>query len=343
MRGRPNPSGCAVGARRASVNLSLHTAGAVLMLASAAVAQPFQPGQTTSTRVNWAGVTIPGQAPSQSLTDYQPVDPSSLTPASYGFSRVINGGLFTFSGTGSAISSPAGGTNEPGITLRSQSAVAITNATVAGTSFGSNAQSVFADALGVAEIRERLLTTVTVRLNFTLRGVLTREDASGRWTSRVSLNETDFAGGSARPVYADTLGLAPQLLGQQLSPAVPTETSRTVDISFPLEFQVTVGGPLRETALALTTFAGFAPGATTGLSGSASTDFFTTGGGLSRGLRLDSIQLVEADGEIVPSHLITFASLRGLDYSELIVPGPGAVAVVVLGGVCVSVRRRRPG
>lgn len=342
MRGRPNPAGCAVGARRAPASLSLHTAGAVLMFASAAVAQPFQPGQATSTRVNWAGVTIPGQAPSRSLSDFQPVTASSLTPAAYGFSRVINGGLFTFSGTGSAISSPAGDANQPGITLTAQSAVAITNATVAGTSFGSNAQAVFADALGVTEIRERLLTTVTVRLNFTLRGVLTRQDASGRWTSRVSLNETDFAGGSARPVYADTLGLAPQLLGQQLAPAVPTETSRAVDVSFPLEFEVTVGGPLRETALALTTFAGFAPGATTGLSGTASSDFFTTGGTVARGLRLDSIQLIESDGEVVPSHLITFASLRGLDYSELIVPGPGGLALLVVGGLGASVRRRRP-
>lgn len=341
MRVRPNPSGCATGVRCAMALPSL-IAGGLLTFSSAAVAQPFQPGQTTQTRVNWAGVTIPGSSPTRLLSDFQANTTSTLTPPGYGFSALINGGIFTFNGTGSAISSPTNDLGNTGVTVRSAAGVSITNNTVAGTSFNSTALSAFADAIGVAEVRERLLTTVTVRLNFTLRGLLTRQDATGRWTSRITLNETDWAGGSARSIYTATLGSAPVLLGTPTGPAIPGETSRVVDVNIPLEFQVTIGGPQRQTALALNAFTAFAPGNAIGLSGSAAVDFLTGTGAAARGLRLNSIQLVEPGGDIVPSHLVTLSSALGRDYAALIVPTPGVAAVLVVGTLGVVARRRRP-
>jgi hypothetical protein len=308
----------------------------VCLSALPARAQPFNLGQTAQTRVNWAGFSAPGVLPSRVLSHSSPDGVAMLSPPAYGFSSIINGGLMTYTSGQWSMVRPLSDT-EP-VLARAGAFSSLTNATVAGAAFSSSAAGIFAESIGVTEIVGSSVSQVHLTLTFVLSGRMQRSDALGRAFARMNVNLAPLGGSPFTTLYSDVLGGSRTYLGAPLPANDPGELERTISgLEIPVTFTLQVGGAPTSFALVLNAITTYSVGTSTGHSGSSLADFHSG----DFGLRLDRIHLTEPGGAEIPSHVVRLSAGTGTDYSRLVIPSPGAPALLVATGILAIHRRRR--
>ncbi len=307
---------------------------AVLLGAGAAVhGQPVPLGQSARTQSGWAGININGVSPTRITTDASASGVASATPASHGFSTMVLGQMMTFSAGASAMSEPAVTGLPPlgeGFTLSTGSSISLTNSRVAGSTFSSSSTAFFAETFNVNGLTS---TPAFIDLVFRVQGTMTRSSAINNIVSRVVVSAGTPAG-ITDSIYVDTLGQAPTLNGVATGPANALETSRVVDRTIVQRLVLPPGGTgSASIALALNAFTSASTGQFVGLNATASSQF--TGG-----LVLTGISVRDAAGVQITPGRFDFTSASGTEYSLLLLPSPGAMVLLAMGGL-VSSRRRR--
>ncbi len=316
-----------------ALGLSLLASGA---LVSGAHAQPFSQGQTAQTRAQWAGFSVPGTSPLRTLSTLSASAEAALEPLPFGFSTTINGGAMSFTSGQRARTTPE--SSPSGVRLRAGADMSVTTNRVTSAIYSSTASSIWTERLRVDQIREpeRALSALSAKLTFVLNGSMSRASATGRDNASVSVNLTNPAGSTFSTLYSDQLGGTRTYLGAT-SPNTAGELSRSVsNLSISFNVALQAGAASDAFSLVLNSVTGFSALGSNGASGSASSDFF--GGSL--GLSLQTIQFFGADGREIPRHVISVSGSSGTDYDGVVLPAPGAAALLAMAGLVASQRRR---
>jgi hypothetical protein len=307
------------------------TAAAAGLPASVASAQINQ-GQTARTQVQWQG-TPPTGSPRVTSSFSASSVAQALPSPQHSFVTGAVSNQMSFMSDVLARSQPyqGPGTGDEGLaTMRSRSALSLTNANVQAASFTATSTSIWADVISISGLS---VSTVSVTFRFELTGEMTRSDSSGRAQSRVLVTGGAFSG-------TPTTLLNTSLTGDELA--------RTyVALEIPYTTTIAVNGPGTQVAMSLVSTASFNTAGVLGSSGSASSNFaddlqMTPRGesqGSLGGLRLRASEVRGPDQQIIPWPEFAITSGSGRNYAPLI-PTPGSTALLVLGGV-IAARRRR--
>jgi len=308
---------------------------AAVLLGAGTVAsgQPVPLGQSARTQTGWTGLTVPGVSPARVTTAASVSGPASATPEAHGFSTTILGQPTTLSMVASAISEPAITGLPPvgeGFTLSAGSSINLTNSRVAGSTFSSSATASFSETFNVNGLTS---TPAFIDLVFRVQGTMLRSAGINNIISRVVVS-AGTPDGAGEPIYIDTLGQSPILRGVALAPANPLESIRVVDQTIVQRLVLPAGGTgSASVALSLNAFTSVGTSTLVGLNAIASSQF--TGG-----LVLTGISVRDADGVQITPGQFDFTSESGTEYSLLLLPSPGAMVLLAMGGL-VSTRRRR--